>query len=548
MIQHVSRIESEDEKEWAKENDKPEWIGYIRLKWMKCLPENDIAQMPEEEKTFQDLAQRFPDLKDEEPNKIRSYVVGPPMEHDEYENMTLEKWKQSFSKYDEKYESELGSHKGGMDQHVQRFEAEVKKRPDFFYPLIEELTTLAGLQKNYLMHGLNGLKEAKHNPERLLYLIKKLNIDLDSFENWDVIRLTSLCGYFANEKMEDDFIVHFLVKIATTHAEPKDDSLKVKDGNSETESIYDSGYNTVRGSAVHMLPYFYYFKKHENLLFETLEYVAENDLLSVRCQMMPQLALLTNLDKARSLRLFLRLTRDNEATIMEQSPWSAKYFARQDFVSMMPYFEKALAHPKIHKDMAIILSLAWIYDRDDAIELLNQFINASEESKAGAIEVAAHNIQDDNSNLMPRSIALFARFLEESSEEVIQAYDLAFRHLKPDDFPHLQPTLVRFAQTVVARKNPRPFYEYLISCAKSYPEECIELVENFAAYEKPDIRYAGHYDTEPLKVVINAYNELWGRKIKDPMMLRKALLLFDRMLLDDRFRRDAETVLVEVER
>lgn len=547
-IRLISEIESEDEKEWARENDKSEWIGFIHLRWMKCLPENDIAQMPEAEKIFRELVQLFPDLKDEEPNKFRTYVVGAPMEHDEYENMSLEKWKESFSKYDQKYKSEWDSHKGGMREHAQRFEAEVKKRPDFFYPLIEELTTVADLPKTYLMHGLNGLKEAKYEPENLLHLFKKLDKDLADFDDWTIIQLTSLCGYFANEKMEDDFIVHFLVKIAMTHAEPKDDTLRIKDGVGETESIYASGYNTVRGSAVHMLPYFYYFKKHEALLFETLEYIVENDLLLVRCQMMPQLALLTNLDRARSLRLFLRLISENEAVVMEHSTWSAKYLAQQNFPGMKPYFEKALAHPKIHKDIAIILSLAWVYDRDDAIELLNQFFKISEESKAGAIEVAAHNIRDEEGNPISKSIELFARFLKESSEEVIQAFDLAFQHLKPEDFPHLQPILVHFAKTVIARKNPRPFYEYLIGCAKTYPEECLELVENFAVYEKPDIRYAGHYDIEPLKVVINAYNGLWGRKDKDYEMLRKALLLFDRMLLDDRFRRDAETVLVEVEK
>ncbi len=546
IVQLVAQIESEREKEWATENNKPEWIGVIRLRWLKSLPENDIVQLPEAEKNFRELTLRFQELSDEEPNKIRNYWVGPPMEQDEYENMALEKWKESFSKYDEKHESGWGSHKGGMEQHAQRFKAEVKKRPDFFYPLIEELTTLAGVPKTYLSHGLDGLKEAKCEPERLLSLLKKT--DLAGLESWDVRCLVSLCLVFANEKIEDDFVVDFLVKMTLTHFESEDDALQKEFGNDKAESTYISGYNTVRGSAVHLLPYFYYFKKHENLLFETLENVAQDDLPSVRCQMMPRLALLTNLDKARSLRLFLRLIRDNEAAIMEHSPWSAKYFARQDFVSMKPYFEKALAHPKIHKDMAMILSLTWVYDRDDAIELLNQFINISEESKAGAIEVAAHNIRNDNGNPIPRSIELFARFLEESSEGVIQAYDLAFRHLKPGDFPHLQPTLIRFAKTVVARKNPRPFYEYLIACAKSYPEECLELVENFAEYQKPDIGNAGHYDTEPLKVVINAYNELWGRKIKDHAMLRKALLLFDKMLLDDRFRRDAETVLVDVER
>lgn len=546
IVQLISQVESEDEKVWALKNEKPEWIGVVRLRWLMCLPQDDIAQFPAAEKSIQELSQRFPDLNDEEPNRFKAYWVGPPLEHDEYESMSLEEWKASFRKYDDNYKEERFSDRGGMTEHARQFQTEVKKRPGFFYPLIEELTAMTNFPRTYLTHGLDGLKEAKFPPERLLHLVKK--IDLSDFESWDIRRLVSLCGYFTNEKIEDDFIVHFLVKMARTHPEPSDNSLNVKVENDKTRSIYVSGYNTVRGSAVHLLPFLYYFKKHENLVFETLEYVAEHDVLSVRCQMMPRLALLTNLDKPRSLQLFLRLIRDNEEVIMEHSAWSAQYLARQNFEGMKSYFEKALVHPKLHADAATILSLTWVFEGNDALGLLNQFIEMSDEAKAGAIDVAAHNIRDAEGNPVSRSIELFSRFLEESDEDVIRAYDAAFRHLKPQDFPHLEPVLARFAKTVAARKNPRPFYEYMIACATSHPEACLALVENFADYEKPDITRSGHYDKEPLKVVINAYNELWGRKIRDHAMLRKALLLFDKMLLDDRFRRDAETVLADVER
>jgi hypothetical protein len=130
---------------------------------------------------------------------------------------------------------------------------------------------------------------------------------------------------------------------------------------------------------------------------------------------------------------------------------------------------------------------------------------------------------------------------------VIHAYDFAFRHIKTEDLVHLQSILKRFSRAVVARKNPRPFYEYLIACAKTQPEACLDLVENFAEHDKPNIQYAEYYDNEPLKVVLNAYHTLWGKRIKDFALLDKSLRLFDAMLLDDRFRRDAEKVLVTLE-
>jgi len=548
LIQSFGQIESGYEKRSYTEIEDEKWVGYTRFIWLKCLPEADLNQIPGVEETFRELERRFPEFEDEKPNRFSLRGVKPPMEEDEYANMTLPEWKNSFAKFDKKFEHERGSGTDGMEEHARKFEKEVKKRPDFFYPLIEELTALKNLPRTYLIRGLEALKEVKYEIGRLLHLIKKIDLDPAGFESWEVRRLVSLCSYFSNEKIEDDFVVQFLAKMATTHPEPSDDSLKVHFEKDHSESIYASGFNTVRGSAVHLLPYWYYFTKYETLLFETLESIAEHDLLSVRCQIMPRLALLTNLDKPRTLRLFLRLIQDNEAVVMEHSAWSAQYLTRHDFDGMKPYFEKALIHPSLHKDMGIMLALTWVFERDDALPLLNRFIEQSDKAKSGAIEVAAHNILDKDGKPVVRSVELFARFLEESSEDVIHAYDSAFRQLTTADFPHLQPTLVRFAQTVVARKNPRPFYEYLIACATKFPEECLELMKGFAQYEKPDIRHAGHYDREPLKVVINAYNTLWGRKKKDHVLLDKALRLFDKMLLDDRFRRDAETTLDEVER
>lgn len=549
VIQLVSQIESEREKERATERSEPKWIGHTRFIWLKYLPEQDLSKIAQVAKNFRELTMRFPDAKDDTPSKFRVYTIGPPLEEVEYQTMSLNDWKASFLiNYKENHEREWGSNKGGMPEHARRFQEEVKKRPDFFYPLIEELTQAEEYPKTYLVHGLSGLKDVKYAPEKLLHLLKR--IDLTGFESWEVISVLGLFGDLANKKTKDDFVIQFLVKAALEHPDPVDDSLRIRVEKDEIDSLFNSGFNTVRGYAVHLLPYFHYFSEHENLIFTTLEQVAEHDLLTVRCQMMPRLALLSNLDKDRTLRLFLLLIHNNEPVVMEHSSWSAQYLVRQNFEGMMPYFEKALSHPKLYKSIGIILSLVWVLGQDEALEWLNRFIEKSEEAKVGAIEVAARNISVDKKQANLRSIELFEQFLSESGEEIINAYDFAFQYLKAEDFQYLRPTLERFAHTVIARKNPRPFYEFLIACATAYPEDCLKLAEHFAEYQKPDIRYTGYYDSEPLKVVINAYHALWGRKIKDKSTLdtlEKALRLFDRMLLDDRFRRYADGVLEKVE-
>ncbi len=545
-------------KEIKSKNDLAVWVdrdgkkqrysqlGSTCFLWLQCFPREDVLQFPGFKKKFQEMERRFDKPDDRQPNTIRTWGVEAPIPKMAYERMSFSDWRRSFSKYDETYQPEFASHRGGLEQNARAFEEEIKKRPAFFYPLLDELTTDSSFSKQYLVSGLRGLKEAKFPPDKILTLLKK--VDMTGWTDWHVRELVSLCDYFISEKVDDEFYLRFLVKMASGHPDPIDETLKVRNMQDETESIYLTGYNSVRGSAIAMLPRCYFFNQYGNLIFETLESVAENDFLAVRSQMMPRLAVLMNLDKERTLRLFLRLIRDNEGLVMEHSTRLARYLARFNFEEMKPYFENAFSHPKLHRDMGIILSEVWIWDLGDALLLLNQFIERSDETKVGVIEVAAHNITDKDRLPNARSLELLGRFLDETSETVIHAYDIAFSHLKPSDFPHLLPLLTRFAKTTVARKNPRPFYEYLITCAKKHPRECLDLVSDFAQYEKPDIRFAGHYGEEPFKVVINAYNSLLERKNDNAVFLREALLLFDKMLLDDRFRSYAVKTLEEVER
>lgn len=552
IIHLLSQIESDKEKQWAIKNDNEEWIGYFRLTWLMYIPLYDIAQLPNVKTEFDRLSLLYPNFEDYEPNRMRFSGVGAPLSEKEYDTMTHIQWKSSFLKYNTDNDRNFDAGTGGITEHARQFEAEVKKRPDFFYALIDELTSDNRLQKDYLTHGMSGLVEAKYDVYRVFTLFKK--IDVTDWENsHNVLSIVRLCGYFIDKKIDDDYLFYFLVKTAKGHTDPVDDSLtiRIQRGNSNktevNESIFSSGFNSVRGFAAYLLVHCIYFEQHKNLLFETLEYVSENDLLKVRAQIMPNLAVLMNLDKERTLLLFLKLTEEGELVVLEHASSAAQYLSRYDFDRLKPYFLSTLEHINLHKNTAIILSLAWLFEHDDAIDLLNLFLQKSDEAKAGAIEVAAYNIINEEDNPILRSIELFERFFEDANEVVIHAYDSAFRKMKKKSFSSLLDTLTKFKKSAVIRKSPRTFFEYLIKCATKYPEECLELIEDFDIYEKPNIQSGGYYDKEPLKVVINAYSALWGRKKRNDVLLKKALLLYDRMLLDDRFHGEATKILEEVE-
>jgi hypothetical protein len=552
LIRLLSQIQSEKEKQWAIRNNEEKWIGNVRFTWLMCTPQYDIAQLVRVRIEFERLSLQFPDFTDNKPNRMRILGVGAPLSAEEYEVMSHVKWKASFLKYNTDNERDFEAGTGGITEHARQFETEVKKRPNYFYALIEELTGDNHFPKEYLTHGMSGLVETKYDVYRVFALFKK--IDVTDWQNpHNVFSIVRLCNYFINNKIDEDFLFQFLVKVSIGHTDPIDDSLtiKIRRGNSNkndvNESVFSSGFNSVRGYAAHLLIFCHYFEQHKNLLFETLEYIAANDILKVRAQIMPNLAMLMNLDKERTLLLFLKLTEKSESVVLEHASSTAQYLSRYDFDRLKPYFLSTLEYPNLHKNTAIILSLSWFFERDDAIDLLNLFLQKSDEAKAGAIEVAVYNIIDENGKPFTRSIELFERFFENADETVIGAYNLAFHKLKKKSFASLFETLTKFKKSAVIRKSPRPFFEYLVKCATKFPEECLELVEDFDIYEKPNIQSWGYYDKEPLKVVINAYSALWGRKKRNTILLDKALLLYDKMLLDDRFHGEATKILEEVE-
>lgn len=236
----------------------------------------------------------------------------------------------------------------------------------------------------------------------------------------------------------------------------------------------------------------------------------------------------------------------NEPVIMERSPWSAKYLSWNHFEEMQHYFEQMLAYPKSHENIATILTLNWVHERNDTLKMLKRFIEQSEEARKGVILTAMHNIWDKEGQSNLRSIKLFAQFFSDSTEKVQKAYQIAFRHFQLKDFEILKSILFAFKDSNVAMKTSMSFFDYLSKCATKYPDDCLSLVKDYNRYEKPDINSGEYYSSAPLNVVLNAYHALWGKRKKDSAKIREALLLFDEMLQDDHLSNLAVGVLAKI--
>ena len=90
-----------------------------------------------------------------------------------------------------------------------------------------------------------------------------------------------------------------------------------------------------------------------------------------------------NIDKEKTLRLFLKLTSDTEDYhIYNASIHSAQYLSRYNFMSLIPFFEKGIHVEKVQDQLAIVLAIAWLNDEKGSYGLLKKVWKISDGAKA----------------------------------------------------------------------------------------------------------------------------------------------------------------------
>jgi hypothetical protein len=512
-------------------------FGHYQFLYLSAIPLNEVMARPQLKKRFQELQRKFKAVKDKEPNKVITFGAGPPMDRSAYDKMTFDQWEQTFEKYDAEYKTEFTSSRGSILEHSRAFQEEVKNRASHFFPFIEKMIDEYKVPYQYIVAGLTGLKEAKYDPSEVQRIYKKaITIPFDREYTLYFVWVSS---YFIETKILDRDVLEYLIEISKNHPDPKDYTIP-------NDALNNSA-NSVRGSAAGRISEVYFNPTFENLVFEALNKIAEDPIISVRVAIMPRLAMLMHLNEQKTLEIFLKLVRTNEPEILKYSIWSVQYLLNNNFVKLTDYFQRAIKMEFIQGEIAVVLGRAWLKEKEGSYELLNTLLKISDEAKAKLVDMAVKNLGDKKESVRAKCRQIFLRFLQSTDEKVIQEYSSAFLDLTPEMFLDVYPLLQKYARSNVAKKEPHYYFEYLLKCAKKHPIKCLKLLQYVNTYDKPDISKAGYYDDEPVKVLIGIYNSLSSLETKNLKQLNKAIALFDKMLKTQKFRGAANKVIDRVE-
>ncbi len=540
----ISIIPEKDCRVYVNEEGKKyhylRWSGGIKYEYLSAIPYDLLTQQPLLKKVYQELERKFGEFQ-EEPNRTTTFrAVPPPLSLTAYENMNFKEWENSFIQYDVERLHGYGPLNGSKIEHSRAFEKQVSERPQYFAGFIERLIEEDKVDHNYLISGLDGLKKGEYNANEFKRLFKKaVNLHLDSS---NTRMLLSLISYLFDTKNCDVEIITFLCNTAVEHEDPM--------ANEELEDSIQNGINTVRGAAVSKIPYLFSYPAQKDMVFDTIDRVLEDFSVGVKATLMPQLHYLVELDKDRTLKVLLRVTEQNEIEVLKYTLRSAQWLTEDFFKELEPYFNTSLDHEEMHGDSAVILALLWIDNQQQCYGLLKKFLKKSEEARSKMVDIAIHNLLNENPISRKRAKKLFLEFLDSKDEKVIQEYATAFLRIDDqgeDIFIKIYPLLVKYSKSNVVKSSPHYFYEYLLSNAKKYPKECIDLVSRFKNYTKPDISKSGYYDDDPVKILLGAYNSLRNVGESDDRYKEKSIRIFDQLLKDDRFRKSANNVTDQID-
>jgi hypothetical protein len=512
-------------------------FGKKKFLFIKSLPSSEISINIDLNKNHQELVRRFGDLdynKALDSSRLTSGAVRAPLSQKAYLNMNLKSWGKSIIKYDENYCSSEFL-KGGLQEHSREFKNIVTQNPDKFFDFINGLFENSKIHISYISSGIDGLIDAKYDPEKVKILFKKLlKLNLDGAHIAYTIWKTR---YFLETETADFETVTFLSNIALNY------TVFEKEYNSDKPLL--NSINSIRGSAVHYLMDANYENDFEEVIFSTIERVIENSLCnnSVKVDIINRIAILNYMNLERAFNIFKKLTNTDNVDLLKYSLNSGQYYNNKFHREMRPYFDKIMSIKEIHKDCFVIVS-SWLNDWIDDKGLYDEFVVISDEAKLCALKVA-ENYLYQNEKLNPKAISILFQFLDEKGEDFASKYSgIILRKFKKDHFMELFHFLELYSQSLLCKKEPRYFFDFLIECSKNYPIECLILLSKMDfGVSPPKVQKRGYYDKEPIQLVLAIYSKLISENKKDKTQIKIALDIFDNMLKHRFLRNNANNAI-----
>jgi hypothetical protein len=532
--------------------------GLTKFLFLKALPAEELIQDKNLKRFNQELTRRFGLIYDTSGRgSPMARVVEASMKQSAYEHMSKKNWIRSFQKYNPFCNWDLDTsdnsfHKGGLSEHSQAFSKESTAQPEKHLEIIREIIDDVSIAANYIIKGIEGITIAKFARQECIVLLKKvIKRELDASNS-------IYCMYLAEKLVDnDDYdaeILDFVIDQALHSPYPD----RVKEEpivNSSKGGVTDyvrRGLGTNRGIAARILVHIT-DTQFEDKIFDALSTIFTEDIAIVKAAAIQDYAYLTNLNGKKAFELFIKIVNDNNnKRILSSSLWSLSYLVNYDFERLTPLFGHLTVSDELRDNdnswLSTILFGAWIHNYAGAEKLFKSFLAGHEEVKDHVMHDAIAYFYD-NEEISGKSIEVIELLLKQPYNKDSKRIKMEFYQMDHIKFEDIFPLIKKYIKSPHFRIREH-FLEFLTDHASKFPCECIYLFElaiNMNVDETDeDGRLTGSEDLAT-KFIIGAYSSLRPTQFKKHKKYEmKVLKAFDKVLIDERFRNNAENILEKV--
>lgn len=472
--------------------------------------------------------------------------VHRPLNDDAYERMSVRQWLKSFLKYNNNRQHSFTDHlKGGIYEHSHAFRDYAKK---FANRKFEEIVVHAIvnpiIDRSYPVAGLKGLCEAGYNPLIVHRLFKDV---LSTVENNYDYNLISIAEYLLENNIDDTFITFYLKEAALQWKNQR--VYKDLEIHTSIKGLFQRGLNSDFGIAIKALMNCK-IRDFEDIIFETVGKILKEGPREAKALVIHEFAHLNSLNLQRSYSLFFKyLHSEDDVYIIASGIWGMQYMVKDNFVSLIPIFEKLIRSNKLGKDdskmLFTILYFSYLQNTEEAEPLLLELLACSPSSRnTGLRDVMKHfNFNDSSAEKSKFLLAQIIKFAQHDLENKLEFNHLHFEDIDLNEIRSFLESIIKMPYY----KITGDFIEYLKNQCSKNTIGAIEVFNFVIEHNKLNVEdYRVYHNDELTRFIVGAFNAL---KQNDPISksYRKQLLKsFDNILSDYKYRSRSEKILDEL--
>lgn len=493
-----------------------------------------LNQLPTEElrnnykEAYQELLRmkrKFKYLDNQIPYKTYSRCGWQSLSQNKTEKMNVIAWKKSMIKYnnDNNFDWDIPTLTG----QAMRFRECVKNEPLKYLQLLNEIIDIDEIPIAYSEAGMRGLLDVGlYADAEIVFsgIVRLLKGDVNSTIKGFSLHsfLISIDDFLKEDKLPKS-VFDFLCLAVTT---AKEESIGFEQKKQSVRDIYDYGINQPRGHAGYQLVKCAKYTEYGNTIFTTLESIAEKSSEFTRAAILLNLAILNNVDKERNVILFKRMLHDYHPSLLSMPIHNYNpliYFINYAFEELIEYFENATKCKVCHKELVIVLWLAWRNTHNSNSKFyLDTICKSSEDARISLL-----NFLHQQKIFSKEAIEYMLYFMdaEFDSDDMAKACDNIFYKIGDIDISIKQLLAEKFVSSPLSKRFVDSFYDFLASYSLIEPIQSLKWLEQLLLKQQT---YEYERYGKVADVLIQSYNGIKAFNDEDTSpVLEKAMDIMD---------------------